>query len=237
MHAEKSEPEESHRPRRRSRTSTERVCRPAGWGLHQDLQPITLSRCRPTMHENLHKNPSTKKEQHQLPERQPPGSAHTIITKCFEKLIRAHIISILPPGFDPHQFAYRANRSTDDAIATALHSTLSHLEQRGSYARLLFVDYSSAFNTIIPERLVIRLSDLGLSSSMCSWIMDFLSDRPQRVKMGCQTSSSINLSIGSPQGCVLSPILYSLYTYDCTPAHSSNSITKFADDITVVGLI
>ena len=55
--------------------------------------------------------------------------------------------------------------------------------------------------------------------------------------MGCHTSSSLSLSIGSPQGCVLSPLLYSLYTYDCTPAHSSNSIIKFADDTTIVGLI
>lgn len=67
--------------------------------------------------------------------------------------------------------------------------------------------------------------------------MDFLSDRPQRVRMGCHTSSNLNLSIGSPQGCVLSPLLYSLYTHDCTPAHSSNSVIKFADDTTIVGLI
>merc|ERR1711895_312881 len=160
-----------------------------------------------------------------------------IITKCFEKLIRTHISSALPPGFDPQQFAYRANRSTEDAIATALHSTLSHLEKKESYARLLFVDYSSAFNTIIPDRLVSKLTDLGLSSSLCRWIMDFLSDRPQRVKMGCHTSSSLNLSIGSPQGCVLSPLLYSLYTYDCISTHPYTSIIKFADDTTVVGLI
>ncbi len=45
------------------------------------------------------------------------------------------------------------------------------------------------------------------------------------------------VSTGAPQGCVLSPMLYTLYTHDCAPIHSSNIFVKFADDTTVVGLI
>ncbi|KAJ8334029.1 hypothetical protein SKAU_G00413480 [Synaphobranchus kaupii] len=157
--------------------------------------------------------------------------------KCFEKAVLPHIVAPLPPGLDPYQFAYRANRSTADAIATALHSTLSHLERGGGYARLLFVDFSSAFNTILPDRLVPKLLDLGLSHSTCLWIKDFLSDRPQRVRIGPHTSTTLSLSTGSPQGCVLSPLLYSLYTHHFSAAHPSNSIIKFADDTTVVGCI
>ncbi len=102
---------------------------------------------------------------------------------------------------------------------------------------MLFVDYSSAFNTIVPATLVEKLQTLGLNRSLCSWILDFLTGRSQVVRMGNNTSSPLILNTGAPQGCVLSPLLYSLYTHDCTATHSSNVIVKFADDTTVIGLI
>ncbi len=110
-----------------------------------------------------------------------PVALTPIFSKCFEKLVREHICSVLPASLDPLQFAYRSNRSTDDAIAFTLHTALSHLENN--------------------------------------------------------TSSPLILNTGAPQGCILSPLLYSLYTHDCTATHSSNVIVKFADDTTVIGLI
>ena len=101
---------------------------------------------------------------------------------------------------------------------------------------MLFVDYSSAFNTIVPAKLVPKLRSLGLKTSLCNWILDFLTSRPHAVRMGNHTSSSLTLSTGAPQGCVLSPLLYSLYTQDCVATHSSNAILKFEDDTTILGL-
>ena len=99
------------------------------------------------------------------------------------------------------------------------------------------LDYSSAFNTIIPLKLDTKLRSLGLNPSLCSWILDFLTERRQVVRMGTLTSAPLTLSTGAPQGCVLSPLLYSLYTYDCVASFSSNQVVKFADDTTVIGLI
>lgn len=166
-----------------------------------------------------------------------PVALTPLIMKCFERLVLKHVQANLHPSLDNHQFAYRSNRCTDDALSITLHTALSHLEQRNSYVRMLFVDYSSAFNTIIPDILTNKLLTLGLPPSTCSWIKDFLSNRPQTVRIGSHFSSTITLSTGSPQGCVLSPLLYSLYTYDCLPSFSTTSIIKFADDTTVVGLI
>ncbi len=166
-----------------------------------------------------------------------PVALTPIFSKCFEKLVRDYIGSVLPASLDPLQFAYCSNRSTDDAIAFTLQTALSHLENKNTYVRMLFVDYSSAFNTIVPATLVVKLQTLGLNIYLCSWILDFLTGRSQVVRMGNNKSSPLVINTGAPQGCVHSPLLYSLYTHDCTATHSSNVIVKFADDTTVIGLI
>ena len=82
------------------------------------------------------------------------------LMKCFERLVKSIICSSLPPTLDPMQIVYRSNRSTDDAIALTMHTALSHLDKGNTHVRMLFIDYSSAFNTIIPSRLVSKLVDL-----------------------------------------------------------------------------
>ncbi|KAK3536802.1 hypothetical protein QTP86_025583, partial [Hemibagrus guttatus] len=94
--------------------------------------------------------------------------------KCFERLVMRHIKTQLPPSLDPLQFAYRPNRSTDDAITSTLHLALTHLDNKDSYVRMLSTDFSSAFNTIIPQHLIEKLSLLGLNTSLCNWILDIL---------------------------------------------------------------
>ena len=95
---------------------------------------------------------------------------------------------------------------------------------------MLFIDNSSAFKTIVTSKLIIKLEALGLNPDLCNWVLDFLTGRPQEVKVGDNTSTSLILNTGAPQGCMLSLLLYSLFTHDCMATHASNSIMKFADD-------
>ncbi|KAK3523565.1 hypothetical protein QTP70_002474 [Hemibagrus guttatus] len=103
--------------------------------------------------------------------------------------------------------------------------------------KTLFIDFNSAFNTIILQHLIEKLSLLGTNTSLCNWILDFLTGRHQSVRIENSISSTTTLSTGAPQGCMLSPLLFTLLTPDCVAMRSSNHITKFADDTTVVGLI
>ncbi|CDR06944.1 unnamed protein product, partial [Oncorhynchus mykiss] len=83
--------------------------------------------------------------------------------------LRTYSINPYPSLLFPHAsrgsplFLFpRKLRSTDDAISTTLHTALTHLDKRNTYVRMLFIDYSSAFNTIVPSKLVIKLETLGL---------------------------------------------------------------------------
>jgi hypothetical protein len=78
------------------------------------------------------------------------------------------------------------------------------------------------------------MGTLGLNTFFCNWILDMLTGWPQVVRVGNNPTLTINT--GAPQGCVLCPLLYSLFTHDYMATHESNTI-KFADNMMVVGLI
>ena len=79
-----------------------------------------------------------------------PIALTSVPMKCFERLVMAHINTSIPDTLDQLQFAHCPNRSTDESISIALHTALSHLDKRNTYVRMLFIDHSSPFNTIVP---------------------------------------------------------------------------------------
>ena len=97
-----------------------------------------------------------------------PVALTSVAMKCFERLVMAHINTIIPETLDTLQFAYRPHRSTNDAISIALHTALSHRDKRNTYVRKLFIDYSSVFNTIVPSKLINKIRTLGLNTSLCN---------------------------------------------------------------------
>ena len=60
---------------------------------------------------------------------------------------------------------------------------------------MLFIDYSSAFNTIEPSKHIIKLETLGLDPALCNWVLDFLTGRTQVVKVGNNISTPLILNI------------------------------------------
>ncbi len=153
-----------------------------------------------------------------------PVALTSVAMKSFERLVLAYLKA-------------STNRYVDDAVNMGLHYILQNLDRPGTYVRILFVDFSSAFNTIIPDTLQNKLTQLSVPTSICQWFNSFLTDRQQLVRLGKYTSSTRTISTGAPQGCILSPPLFSLYTNDCTSKDPTVKLLKFADDTTPIGLI
>ena len=132
------------------------------------------------------------------------------------------------------------NRSVDDARLFILDKLYGHLEKKktGSHAKILFADFSSCFNTLQPLILVHKLiENFSLDPQLVLWISDFLTNQGQHVVVNQIRSDMLNTNVGSPQGCVLSPLLFILYTNDLRSNHDNRFIVKFADDSAILSYL
>ena len=170
-----------------------------------------------------------------------PVALTSIIMKCLEKLIKNLLVEQVKSFTDPYQFAYAKCRCVDDATLSLTDFVLKHVDKPNStskkyYAKILFVDFSSAFNTIQPHLMMSKLNAMNVNPFLILWVNEFLTSRTQYVKYLGATSDTITTNTGAPQGCVLSPILFTLYTSDCISESVSTQLFKYADDTALVGL-
>ena len=166
-----------------------------------------------------------------------PVALTSVLMKCLESFVRKYLCNEVKHLCDKFQFAYRANRSVDDAVVTLLDTICSHVDKPGNCTRVLFVDFSSAFNTIKPHVMLHKLYEMNVNTNVIKWIYSYLTMRPQYVKMQNTLSKLICTNTGAPQGCVLSPLLFTLYTNDCVSTCKGCIILKYADDTAIIGNI
>src|SRR4029434_2142808 len=159
------------------------------------------------------------------------------ICKTMERLLLHNLRPQVRHALDPLQFAYQEKVGVEDAIVYLMHRAHSYLDKGEVAMRIKFFDFSSAFNTIQPLRLSDKLVQMGVNVHLVSWITDYLTERPQFVWLKDCISETVLCSTGAPQGTVLSPVLFTLYTSDFTYNTESCHIQKFSDDSAVVGCI
>ena len=69
------------------------------------------------------------------------------------------------------------------------------------------------------------------------WILDFLLEKHQTVRVNDCLSDTVCISTGTPQGCVLSPLLFILYTSDCRTCRENRFFVKFSNNTVIVSLL
>lgn len=80
------------------------------------------------------------------------------------------------------------------------------------------------------------MNQMSVSPSIIKWFLSFLTQRTQNVSVNSTFSDSKVISTGATQGCISSPVLFTLYTNDCARNHSENCIFKFSDGTTILSL-
>ena len=158
---------------------------------------------------------------------------------CLERLIVRRLLWQTQDHLDPLLFAYKHNGGTYEATVLITRDILGHLEKPNSSARILYLDFSFAFNTVRPSFVYQKLCDVSVSPQLIRWVVGFSLNRVQYVSAGDNSCNSdcVVLSTGTPQGCVLSSTLFTLYRNNCRTSRLQTKLLKFADDYARLGLI
>ena len=163
-----------------------------------------------------------------------PVSNLSFISKVLEKVVAKRLDDHMLDNnlYSSVQSAYRERHSTETALLKVQSDILTALDS-GSGAVLLMLDLSAAFDTIDHGILLSRLNSLyGISGDALDWFKSYLSNRVQRVIIGDTVSECKSLNFGVPQGSVLGPKIYCMYTKPISDIIAGHGLSHhcYADD-------
>ena len=144
---------------------------------------------------------------------------YSFITKC----------DILYAG----QYSFGLKHSTINAITEFSHSILSSIDAR-QQSIAVYLDLSKAFDTIDHSILLRKLEHYGIRGIALEWLKSYLTEREQFVRYKCVDSKVLTIPCGVPQGSVLGPLLFILYSNDIPHSLTYCKTIMFADDTTTV---
>ena len=145
-----------------------------------------------------------------------PVSNLSVLSKLLERVVSHQLDQHLSSaGYLPeHQSAYRKHHSTETALTRVCSDLITRLD-RGDFSLMAFLDLSAAFDTVDKSILLHRLSrTFGIGGAALEWFNSYLTDRTEYVLYRGVKSPVRTVKFGVPQGLVLGPVLFVLYTAD-----------------------
>ena len=155
-----------------------------------------------------------------------PISNLPFLSKILEKVVLHKLLSHLQENnlSNPFQSAYRAGYSTETVLLRIVNDILSALDN-DNISVLLLLDLSAAFDTLDHQILFFRLNSvLGIQSTALQWFHSYISDGYQSTSVNNSSSSPSQPMYGVPQGSVLGPILFVLYTTPLSDIITNHSV-------------
>ena len=162
-----------------------------------------------------------------------PVSNLTFLSKIIERAMLDQVISVLKANniIPVHQSAYRQLHSTETALCK-IYNDLVINTCHGHASLLILLDLTAAFDTVDHGILIEELFDCGIRDNALALFRSYLENRYQQVVVDGKMSESSELHCGVPQGSVLGPVLFLVYTRSLASLLAAHGVEShfYADD-------
>ena len=161
----------------------------------------------------------------------------SFISKLIEKAVAKQLNEFISHEglLNVNQSAYKSSHSTETA-SLKIQNDIAFSVDSGKAVALTLLDLSAEFDTIDHSLLYDCLHGwFGLDGTVLLWIKSYLSNRKPKIKIGDSFSQAVILPFGVPQGSILGPLLFTLYTSPLSQVISKFNVTHhpYADDIQI----
>jgi hypothetical protein len=159
-----------------------------------------------------------------------PISLLSLVSKVFKRCVYNQLVSHISTQLHHLQFGFLRGKSTTSQLLHVLHDIHQALESRNQ-VDAVYLDFAKAFDKVSHKFLLTKLHKFGIRGDLLSWFENYLSGRYQRVTVLGETSGTLPVLSGVPQGSILGPLLFLVYVNDLP--HSilgESTVAMFADD-------